>query len=133
MPPLVYACPMPITRTMKITEILATADSSTDIWGFDGSPEGWMLLINEKAADSGFGKLIDSILEDGWAKGSSIGISNGQICQGHHRLVAAILLGLDEIEVTSYGSSAGRNVCAHGEWDGIYNEFDLFDIPEQSY
>lgn len=128
--PAVYAYPMslPTTRIVSVTELLRTLESSSDIWSFDGTPEGWMTLINEKAADSGFGRLIDSILEDGWAPGSSIGIRNNYVFQGHHRLVAAILLGLDEVEVSDHGTCAGRALSAHADYNGIYNEFDLYDV-----
>lgn len=115
-------------QTMTVTDILRTATSSCDFSSFDGSPQEWMRLIQEKANDTGFGRLIDSILENGWETGSAIGFDGAYISEGHHRLAAAILLGLDEIPIAGWGSSPGT-VCAHDEQGGVWREFDLFDVP----
>ncbi len=121
-------------NTMTVTEILQTVRSSCDFSNFDGSAEAWMMLVQEKASDTGFGRLVDSILENGWEPNSAIGIYNGSITQGHHRLAAAILLGLDEVPVAQWGVDP-NTLCAHSD-QGVWREFDLWDrseYPEEGY
>lgn len=72
-------------------------------------------MIQSKASDSGFQRLVDSILNDGWEEGSAIGWRDGYICEGHHRLAAAILLALDEIPVTDWGEDTWTIDAHHDE------------------
>jgi hypothetical protein len=95
-----------------ITEILQTVTVSCD-FGEVSDYEGetlddkrtnfWIDVIRVKSGDSGFGHLIDSILEEGF-HGSAVGWNECYISEGHHRIVAAILLCLDEIPTLPYGS-----------------------------
>lgn len=94
-----------ITLT-PVVEILRNCKGSGDFGDIVGdSTEWWERVITTKAADSGFGHLVESYLEHGWLEGSAVGWVNGQILNGHHRLVMAILLGLDYIPtVDMWGS-----------------------------
>lgn len=103
---------------MPVIEILRTAVDSVD-FGMcyepgnpDVSARWWEDIIRTKAADSGFGGLLNAIMANGFDPNSPIGFSNGCITEGHHRLTAAILLCLDEIPVSAYGGGTGE-LCAH--------------------
>lgn len=67
----------------------------------------WIEVITSKASDTGFGHLVESILEHGFDPTAPAGWLDGRINEGHHRIVAAILLCMDEIP-TSVWSRAGR-------------------------
>ena len=92
---------------------------------FDDMTQGyaWTDIIRSKSSDSGFGHLVDSILERGLLRNSPIGISwddwneeGLRITEGHHRLTAAILLCMDTVFISSSGRGAdvnGRRISAH--------------------
>lgn len=88
-------------------------------------------MINDKANDSGFMRLVDNMLENGWMPGSAIGYRHGYINEGHHRLVAAILLGLDEVVVTDGWDDGPRVLSAHHEWGSDKGQFDYFSMQEE--
>lgn len=110
--------------TVKMTpvvEILQNVTGSCDfgeVEGYgdkmdDARTEFWLEVIREKSADTGFGHLVESILEHGFT-GSKVGWSSeNRITEGHHRIVAAILLGLDEIPTEEYGTRDKRGISAH--------------------
>lgn len=84
-------------------------------------------IIMQKSSDTGFGHLIESILERGFCSAIALSIDNGvYIGEGHHRFVAAILLGMDEIPYSTYGEdywiSDDETLCAH------WNESDPYPI-----
>lgn len=133
-----------MTYTMvPITEILQTVCGSCDIGDideFDGETdddrrtEFWKEVIRVKAADAGFGYLVLSILANGFLPGSFVGMvdygEGRRITQGHHRLVAAILLGMDEVPVTKYGSDInvdGKRLSAHS-WEYEKDNLPLHPI-----
>lgn len=99
---------------VPVSFILRNARGSVD-WGeaWDDGTAWWEIGIKGKASDTGFGHLIDSILSEGWQEGSAIGFDGETITEGHHRLVAAILLGLDTVLVSPWGDDATGNLCAH--------------------
>jgi hypothetical protein len=118
------------TEWVPVTEILQNVTYSCD---FDyistyidsyGEEDGYLYFWNEvistKASDSGFGYLVESIIENGFNPKGAIGYDRhtGEINEGHHRLVAAILLCLDEVPVTPYGEcwyENGENVVTAHE------------------
>lgn len=101
------------TIEVPVAYILRNAKSSVD-WGdcYD-DVTWWESGIADKAADSGFGHLVESILTNGWDYQSTVGFDGETIQEGHHRLVAAILLGMDTVPVTPWGSSGRSRLCAH--------------------
>lgn len=104
-----------MTKMMKVKTILKTVMGSCDfedVADYDGKTMGvkrtnfWKEVIAVKSKDTGFGYLVESIIENGFT-GSAIGWNpeTKEITEGHHRLVAAILLGLDEVPVARWGAS----------------------------
>lgn len=132
----VYCYALPMTNTgivmVPVVDILRDVEASVD-FGFvtdylapgvstydydddeldEARTRFWKSVISSKASDTGFHSLIDAVLEDGWHPASAIGWTNGRITEGHHRLVLAILLGMDEVPTTTWGSAAVNDVCAH--------------------
>lgn len=112
---------------MPVTTILQAVTSSVDfgsIYDYPGFTEDeqrtafWEDVISTKASDTGFGHLVDSILTNGWSEASAVGWcyydDQWEITEGHHRLVAAILLGLDFVPTEKYGSSCDNYyISAH--------------------
>lgn len=115
-----------------ISWIIENTTGSIDFGEIDTDPVYWWnYMIRKKAGDTGFGHLVESIMEHGFVEGSSVGWEDGIITEGHHRLVAAILLGLDEVPVSAYGSDCDYDeisqeaICAHwnyGDPHSIYLE-----------
>ncbi len=95
------------TQMWSVEKILRTVTASADFdgWGteeFDGTPSMWAHVIASKGGDEQTPALAQKILDEGFTKPICIyRTSTGAygIGNGHHRLVCAILLGLDEIPV----------------------------------
>lgn len=104
-----------------IIDILNNVTHSVDfgsVFNYAGETEDdqrtnfWLDVMRSKSGDSGMGHLVDSILDHGFTD-SAIGWYGHNITEGHHRLVAAILLGMDEIPTSPYGRDSDHRVCAH--------------------
>jgi hypothetical protein len=107
---------------MKVTDILEQTTGSVDFGDVDdySSPEDfWFAMMSDKAGDTGFGHLVESIMAHGFKPEGAIGWDKGCQMDGHHRLTAAILLCLDEIPtVPEYGAEwynpdGTKKVVAH--------------------
>jgi hypothetical protein len=90
------------TQMWSITDILNTVTESADFPEFDGSPSMWAYLIASKSGDLHTPVLAEKILTEGFT--TPICIYRGRygayaLGNGHHRLVCAIILGMDEIPV----------------------------------
>lgn len=107
-----------------VVDILRNVRSSVDFGDvdyYDGDTDDdkrtafWHDVIADKSTDSGFGALVNSILENGWDSDSAVGWDDTlfEITEGHHRLVAAILLGVDNVLTSPYGKDGHRGTCAH--------------------
>ena len=112
-----------------VEEILNSVMSSCDFGHVDGyQTEGltmdeartlfWQDVIASKSSDSGFIDLVNSYLEHGWVDDSAVGWDDDccDITEGHHRLVLAILLDLDEVPTTTWGCGGlvkGQRISAH--------------------
>lgn len=108
----------------SITDILRKVTLSSDYDGgwnnieFDGSPSHWAFMIASKAGDYHTPVLAQKILDEGFTEPICIwqdsrgayGIGNG-----HHRLVCAIMLGLDEIPVLFSGTEENYPDASEGE------------------
>jgi hypothetical protein len=106
-----------------VRDILRTAYESCDFGDWE-DPSGLIMHMMEyKSGDSGFAHLVNSLMETGWNLASCVGWEayngRGHISEGHHRLTAAILFGMDKIPTKPYGSGWG-NISAHH--DGWRNE-----------
>lgn len=107
---------------MRVSDILKSCEGSCDFGDvdyYDGETfedkqfNFWTEVIANKSSDTGFGHLVESILKDGFVEGSAIGWNRGRITEGHHRLVAAILLGMDEVPVSKWGMDTAHCISAH--------------------
>lgn len=114
----------------KITTILRDCTSSCDFGSApadeDERAAWWLEMIRSKSSDSGFDRLVTSYLDNGWAEGSCIGWRDGErLTEGHHRLVMAILLGLDEVPTAEWGEDyiGSHKVRAHHEWKQAYVDY----------
>lgn len=88
-------------RYMTLSEIQNFVTESVDFDWMD-TPGDWELMIRTKAKDTGFGHLVESIMTHGLLEESTVVIDEfGTIIEGHHRLVAAILLCLDVVPVST--------------------------------
>jgi hypothetical protein len=89
----------------------------------------WMNVISSKARDTGFGHLVESILEHGFT-GSAIGWDDvdKEITEGHHRLVAAILLGMDEIPTCGWGFNGNHAPTPGNTWFSAHRSDDKYPI-----
>lgn len=83
-----------------ISKILSLVTESSDC-GYLDNPGDWFRMMAIKANDASFGRLLQAIPKQGFL--DPIGITweydHYRLGNGHHRLTAAILLGLDEIPV----------------------------------
>lgn len=111
---------------VSVSTILKDCTDSVDFGSVPEDPDAnarwWQRVIQSKASDLGFSTLVNAILEFGFDPRSPVGWTGREITEGHHRIVAAILLGLDEIPYTRFGGGNGA-ICAHncncnGESDG---------------
>ena len=104
-------------QMMKVTDLMNTV-----IFGDFGHSD-WAAMINDKAADPGFWRLVEDIERDGITR--PIEVRYGEIRNGHHRLAAAILLALDEVPVAEgyRPDFDGYPECWAYDNDGVAVEF----------
>lgn len=123
-------------KMMRVEEILKTVAGSVDFGEVEDYPGDndddkrtnfWKHVIQAKASDTGFGHLVLSILANGFTTCIGWDSDIKEITEGHHRLVAAILLGIDEIPTTWEGTehfyTEAAYICAHG--DGRLPDFGI--------
>lgn len=110
----------------NIADILHIVTESADFGEFEGSSSMWAYIFASKGGDAWTPALIERILEEGFTDPICIyrtetggwGLGNG-----HHRLVAAVLLGLDEIPVLvsdtleAYFPNASEGINLETEYD----------------
>lgn len=92
---------MNVIVKVPITELLKKINDSAD-FGVIHSECDLEHLIRRKAGDFDFLALLDSIESDGGIKDPIVIVSDGDwfyLGNGHHRFAAAVLLGLDSIDV----------------------------------
>lgn len=93
-----------------ISRVLKTVEESADFSCLN-TPEDWLRLMALKASDSTFPLLLESMQQCGQL--DPICVENGFLGNGHHRLVAAMLLGWDDILVddSDWFSDASATNC----------------------
>ena len=84
---------------VPISDLIKILSGSCDYgWG-----ESWLIgIFNMKLADREMGWLIDSVLENGMVTPLNVLLKEGgrfEMGNGHHRLVAALLCGIEHIDV----------------------------------
>jgi hypothetical protein len=108
-----------------LTWLLQNINHSGD-FGEMETVENWEYMMSSKCNDTGFGHLVESMMENGHLPEGAIGFCNGNITEGHHRICAAILLGFDEVWISRWGSEIrqetgrGRMLSAHENTDDPY-------------
>lgn len=115
-------------RMMPVAEILREATGSLDMGGID-----WEEILANKVSHAHFDNLCDTLMREGFTMPIVLSDNNaanngyGQgytLGNGHHRLCAAILLGIDEIPVVI---TSGDFWCFEDSHD------DSWDCGERSY
>ena len=114
---------------VPISDLVKTLTGSCDY----GAGGPWLMgIFNMKLADSAMGWLIDSVLENGLVTPLNVVRNrNGkfEMGNGHHRLVAALLCGIEHIDV----------VVTHDiDWncssdDDMEYEYDVYEAYEVWY
>lgn len=112
-------------RMTPISEIVATIESSCDfgyVSDYDSREVFWEHWLRNKAMDTGFGYLIDSLLANGFSPEGAVSWCSDEkaVNEGHHRIAAAILLCVDEIPTTCWGKDwykNGQRLSAHSNWN----------------
>lgn len=106
---------------VKVSDILANVTTSVDMVDLS-TPDEWFRMMALKSGDASFGRLLQAIPDKGFL--DPICITKGDygwtVGNGHHRLTAAILLGLDEIPV-HFSEWYARESIAH--------DADLYEYP----
>ena len=124
----------------KVSDILKKVTISSDYNGefntieFDGTPSTWAYLIASKAGDYHTPTLALKILEEGFTDPICIWRDNRGaygLGNGHHRLVCAILLGLDEIPVVSAVKATQEHYPDASDGDDI-NVYDS-EVADKLY
>lgn len=92
---------------MTLPEIQSIVTHSCD-FGEMSRPEHWLEMVSHKSSHTGFGHLVESMMEHGWSERHPLPIyvytpymetKRVMINEAHHRLTAAILLCMDLIPV----------------------------------
>lgn len=94
---------------VKVTDILQNTTDTLD-WFLVSEPSEWLRMIREKSMDSQFATIIRLIETEGFTDPIGIVKNDGAwyLGNGHHRLAAAILMGLDKVLV-EFGMEWPRN------------------------
>lgn len=103
---------------MSLDELRELITCSGDL-GDLSTPESWERMFAYKAGDSGMGHLIDSILKNGFDVTAPVEVYDGELSDGHHRLVAAFLTLTEPVPVlidwdSPFDESEAPDLCAHG-------------------
>lgn len=117
------------TQIVQTAALVRALAHSVD---YSGNDADWFApTFVDKILDHGFSKAIDWVLNDGLKCPLNVIFKNGEwtMGNGHHRLFAAILCGIEEIEidVTSYCSwdnSEMHDVGPLSECDCCYYQDD---------
>lgn len=111
--------------TLSVSEIMQNTNSSTDLGNFDD----WDRVLAAKVSHDHFDWIVDQIMRDGFTMpivlhGDRWGNGGWTLGNGHHRMCAAILLGLDTIPV----------VITDSPWDWVEDSHDgSEELPAPSF
>jgi hypothetical protein len=87
---------------------LTYSDDFGDVSGYESRAHFWGTMMESKALDGGFLDIVDSIMTHGWREALTAIIHDygdgpeAHISNGHHRLVAAILLCEEEVPLWNH-------------------------------
>lgn len=112
---------------VPISDLVKTLTGSCD-YGDGGS---WLMgIFNMKLADSEMGWLIDSVLENGLVTPLNVVRNrNGdfEMGNGHHRLIAALLCGIEEIDVV-VTSGIDWNCSSDDDMEYEYDVYEAYEV-----
>ena len=121
----------------NIEDILNSVTESSDFEEFDGTPSMWAYLMASKGGDEWTPDMIELIKENGITEPICIyrttlgayGIGNG-----HHRLVCAILMGMDTVPVAYTDTDEYYPNFSDGvELNKLYCDFDSSEMIYKEY
>ena len=119
---LLYSCQNYMPVRVPISDLIKTLSGSCDY----GQGESWLIgVFNMKLGDNEMGWLIDSVLENGLVTPLNVILKEGswfQMGNGHHRLVAALLCGIEHIDVVvtrSVNWECSSDDDMEEEWDVV--------------
>lgn len=126
-------------NVVSLVDYLQLLNDSADVCPEDPADLLRDIFI-EKIGDDVMGALIDSLMEDGFIVPIELQIiidhqtgmrfSQGN---GHHRLVAAILLGMDRIAIYPRIASSGWDICFEKTESEGNKYFGSSDLTEEGY
>jgi hypothetical protein len=89
-------------QMVKVLDLIKYLDESVDVptYQYEDRAQWWAAVVAEKN-DFNLPILVDNIIREGFTTPICVVVDEGEAIQGdgHHRLVASILLMLDEIPV----------------------------------
>lgn len=101
---------------VNLAKLLTILDGSIDIEDY----ENWLAAaFVDKILDPQMSYLVDSILEEGMLCPLNVisGYWGFTFGNGHHRLIAALLCGIEEIDVVVSEEIDWRRTEVHDDWD----------------
>lgn len=112
--------------------VVACEDKDGDEWAecdWEDVPheERWETLLSMKRADENYEDILEEISENGFSKPLTAYKRDGVLilCDGHHRLAAAIDLGLETVPVHVFNTVTIADDS--GEWYRGYAEYNMYD------
>ena len=112
---------------VPISDLIKTLSGSCD-YGDEGP---WLMgIFNMKLADNEMGWLIDSVLENGLVTPLNVirkWDGEFEMGNGHHRLVAALLCGIEEIDVV-VTSGIDWTCSSDDDMEYEYDVYEAYDV-----
>ncbi len=120
-------------RPVPIRELMRNLTDSYDDYDLS-TPEGWLDMLAEKASDREFPALLRARRADGQVDPSAVSDWYGrdgeplwELGNGHHRLVAAILLGWDAVLV-AFSENPTDRISGYGT-SKAYDHIEEYGRP----
>ena len=117
-----------VTVPVKIVDLLNTLDGSIDV-----GDEDWIAgMFAEKVMDEQMGGLVESLLDRGLCTPLNLVHDYyGKLIMGngHHRLVAALLCGIEEIDVYVTGWIDHERSSEESDWtfaEKVCSDFEFY-------
>ena len=112
---------------VPLSDLIKTLTGSCDY----GDGESWLMgVFNMKLADNEMGWLIDSVLENGLVTPLNVirkWDGEFEMGNGHHRLVAALLCGIEEIDVV-VTSGIDWTCSSDDDMEYEYDVYEAYDV-----
>lgn len=120
---------------MLVSDILRKATNSLDMGGI-GTADGWWRILANKVSHAHFDNIVESIQNDGFTMPIVLVERDADeytIGNGHHRLCAAILLGINAIPVVITEGDYWAFEDSHDEeWNPGERSFDTWGLLQMN-